>query len=213
PQQLSCSAVALGGEPGALLLEFREVEQRRRADRERRLLDSAKATRELVRNLAHEIRNPLGGLRGAAQLLERELPTPELREFTRIIISEADRLTALTEGLLGPVPHRSVGASTAVFAALGLLGSLGWAGRRHSVQGWIYRFGPIVAAVALLAYTGAGGERTDVGAHIWGFAAGLGAGWLAAFIPRAVLQRAVVQAFAGLAAVGALVAAWLLALA
>lgn len=114
--------------------------------------------------------------------------------------------------ILGP-GHRAIGASTAVFAALGLLGSLGWAGRRHSVRGWIYRFGPIVAAVALLAYTGAGGERTDVGAHIWGFAAGLGAGWLAAFIPRAVLQRAVVQALAGLAALGALAVAWLLALA
>lgn len=114
--------------------------------------------------------------------------------------------------ILGP-GHRAIGASTAVFAALGLLGSLGWAGRRRSVQGWIYRFGPIVAAVALLAYTGAGGERTDIGAHIWGFAAGLGAGWLAALIPRAVLLRATVQGVAGLAAVGALATAWVLALA
>lgn len=114
--------------------------------------------------------------------------------------------------ILGP-GHRAIGASTAVFAALGLLGSLGWAGRRHSVQGWIYRFGPIVAAVALLAYTGAGGERTDVGAHIWGFAAGLGAGWLAAFIPRGLLLHVAVQGIAALAAVGALTAAWLLALA
>lgn len=114
--------------------------------------------------------------------------------------------------ILGP-GHRAIGASTAVFAALGLLGSLGWAGRRRSVQGWIYRFGPIVAAVALLAYTGAGGERTDVGAHIWGFAAGLGAGWLAAFLPRAVLLRTAVQGLAGLTAVAALAAAWLLALA
>ncbi len=114
--------------------------------------------------------------------------------------------------ILGP-GHRAIGASTAVFAALGLLGSLGWAGRRRSVQGWIYRFGPIVAAVALLAYTGAGGERTDIGAHIWGFAAGLAAGWLAAFIPRSVLLRAAVQGLAGLTAVAALAAAWLLALA
>lgn len=114
--------------------------------------------------------------------------------------------------ILGP-GHRAIGASTAVFAALGLLGSLGWAGRRRSVQGWIYRFGPIVAAVALLAYTGAGGERTDIGAHIWGFAVGLGAGWLAAFIPRSVLLRAAVQGLAGLTAVAALAAAWLLALA
>jgi len=114
--------------------------------------------------------------------------------------------------ILGP-GHRAIGASTAVFAALGLLGSLGWAGRRRSVQGWIYRLAPIIAAVALLAYTGAGGERTDIGAHIWGFAAGLGAGWLAAFIPRSVLLQNAVQAVAGLAAIGALAAAWLLALA
>lgn len=113
--------------------------------------------------------------------------------------------------VLGP-GHRAIGASTAVFAALGLLGSLGWAGRRRSVQGRLYRFGPIVAALALLAFTGSGGERTDVGAHLWGFAAGLGAGWLAAFIPRAVLLRAAVQGAAGLLAVGALAAAWVLAL-
>jgi len=105
PQQLSCSAVALGGEPGTLLLEFREVEQRRRADRERRLLDSAKATRELVRNLAHEIRNPLGGIRGAAQLLDSELAAPALREYTRVIVKEADRLQVLVDRLLAP--HRS----------------------------------------------------------------------------------------------------------
>jgi rhomboid protease GluP len=114
--------------------------------------------------------------------------------------------------ILGP-GHRAIGASTAVFAALGLLGSLGWAGRRRSVQGWIYRLGPIIAAVALLAYTGAGGERTDIGAHLWGFAVGLGAGWAAAFIPRAVLLRRVVQCLAGVAAVAALAVAWLLALA
>jgi rhomboid protease GluP len=108
--------------------------------------------------------------------------------------------------------HRAIGASTAVFAALGLLGSLGWAGRRHSVQGWIYRWGPVIGAVALLAYTGAGGERTDIGAHIWGFVAGLGAGVLAARLPAEVLKRPVVQRVAGLTAAGALVTAWLLAL-
>lgn len=105
PQQLSMSAVTLDGEPGTLLIEFREVEQRRRADRERRLLDSAKATRELVRNLAHEIRNPLGGIRGAAQLLESELTAPALREYTRVIVKEADRLQVLVDRLLAP--HRS----------------------------------------------------------------------------------------------------------
>ena len=60
------------------------------------------ASRRVIYQLAHEIRNPLGGLRGAAQLLERQLSTEELREYTRIIIGEADRLAALTDSLLGP---------------------------------------------------------------------------------------------------------------
>jgi rhomboid protease GluP len=108
--------------------------------------------------------------------------------------------------------HRAIGASTAVFAALGLLGSLGWAGRRRSVQGRIYRWGPIIAAVALLAYTGAGGERTDIGAHIWGFVAGLAAGLLAARIPRPFLLEARVQGLAGAAVIGGVAMAWWMAL-
>jgi rhomboid protease GluP len=114
--------------------------------------------------------------------------------------------------VLGP-DHRAIGASTAVFAALGLLGSLGWAGRRGSAQGKIYRWGPVIAAVALLAYTGAGGERTDIGAHIWGFAAGLAAGRAAAAIPRNVLAAKVIQGIAGATAAAALIGAWVLALA
>jgi len=61
-----------------------------------------RANRELIRNLAHEIKNPLGGLRGSAQLLERELDRPSLREYTRVIIKEADRLQALMDRLLTP---------------------------------------------------------------------------------------------------------------
>jgi rhomboid protease GluP len=114
--------------------------------------------------------------------------------------------------ILGP-GHRAIGASTAVFAALGLLGSLGWAGRRGSAQGKIFRWGPVIAAVALLAYTGAGGERTDIGAHIWGFAAGLGTGWLAAAISPRLLANKVLQGIAGTAAALALAGAWVLALA
>ncbi len=105
PQQLSTTAVALDGDPGVLLIEFRELDQRWRADREQRLLDSAQANRELVRNLAHEIKNPLGGIRGAAQLLESELPAPGLREYTQVIVKEADRLQVLVDRLLAP--HRS----------------------------------------------------------------------------------------------------------
>ena len=105
PQHLAVSAVALQGDPGVLLLEFRELDQRWRADREQRLLESAQANRELVRNLAHEIKNPLGGIRGAAQLLESELESPAMREYTRVIVKEADRLQVLVDRLLAP--HRS----------------------------------------------------------------------------------------------------------
>jgi two-component system nitrogen regulation sensor histidine kinase GlnL len=63
------------------------------------------SSRELLRNLAHEIKNPLGGLRGSAQLLERELERPELREYTQVIIQESDRLQALMDRMLAP--HRA----------------------------------------------------------------------------------------------------------
>jgi hypothetical protein len=107
--------------------------------------------------------------------------------------------------------HRSIGASTAVFAALGLLAAWVRAGRR-SGPGWVYRWGPVVAAVALLAYTGAGDENTDVGAHLWGFAAGLVAGAVAAFLPRQWLGSRRVQAAAGATALAVLAAGWLKAL-
>lgn len=71
-------------------------------DREQALLAQRSASRRIIRQLAHEVRNPLGGLRGAAQLLERQLADDELREYTEIIIAEADRLVALTDNLLGP---------------------------------------------------------------------------------------------------------------
>ena len=89
--------------PG-LMLEWRPIEQRIRAEREEQQLTQHLANRELIRNLAHEIRNPLGGLRGSAQLLERELDRPELKEYTQVIIKEADRLQALMDRLL--TPHR-----------------------------------------------------------------------------------------------------------
>lgn len=85
-----------------LLLEMRQVDWRLRISREEHILAQHHTTRALVRNLAHEIKNPLGGLRGAAQLLERELPDPALREYTGIIIGEADRLRNLVDRMLGP---------------------------------------------------------------------------------------------------------------
>ena len=86
-----------------LVIELIDATQRHQIDRENALITQHGASRRMISQLAHEIRNPLGGLRGAAQLLERELPGKELREFTRIIIGEADRLDALMDSLLGPV--------------------------------------------------------------------------------------------------------------
>jgi two-component system, NtrC family, nitrogen regulation sensor histidine kinase GlnL len=91
-------------QPELLLLEIIEIEQQTRLDREERAHGLAQANKELVRNLAHEIKNPLGGIRGAAQLLAMELASRELTEYTEIIIHEADRLQALVDRLLGP--HR-----------------------------------------------------------------------------------------------------------
>lgn len=91
-------------EPGRreLLVEMTQVDRQLRITREEGLLAQTATTRVLVRGLAHEINNPLGGLRGAAQLLERELPNEALKEYTRIIISEADRLQNLVNRMLGP---------------------------------------------------------------------------------------------------------------
>ncbi len=85
-----------------LLLELADTTQRQRISRENDLLARLDSSRLMVRQLAHEIKNPLGGLRGAAQLLERELPAPQLREYTRVIIGEADRLTALVDSMARP---------------------------------------------------------------------------------------------------------------
>jgi len=87
-----------------ILVEMIEIEQQTRQDREERALGQAQVTKELIRNLAHEIKNPLGGIRGAAQLLAMDLPSPELIEYTQVIIHEADRLQTLVDRLLAP--HR-----------------------------------------------------------------------------------------------------------
>jgi two-component system nitrogen regulation sensor histidine kinase GlnL len=90
--------------PDRVMVEMIEIEQQIRLDREERTHGLAQANKELVRNLAHEIKNPLGGIRGAAQLLSMEVTSRELTEYTRIIIQEADRLQALVDRLLAP--HR-----------------------------------------------------------------------------------------------------------
>jgi two-component system nitrogen regulation sensor histidine kinase GlnL len=85
-----------------LLLELVDARQRQRISRNTELLSRVDGSRLMVRQLAHEIKNPLGGLRGAAQLLDRELHDGGLKEYTTIIINEADRLRALVDTMLGP---------------------------------------------------------------------------------------------------------------
>jgi two-component system nitrogen regulation sensor histidine kinase GlnL len=101
---LSCTASPVDADEGGVILEFRHIDQQIRMAREQRLNEQQQANRELIRNLAHEIKNPLGGIRGAAQLLERELDRPPLIEYTQVIIGEADRLQSLVNRLL--TPHR-----------------------------------------------------------------------------------------------------------
>ncbi len=101
---VTVSALGLGDTgPNALLLELNEVDRLRRLAEEEGLLGRHQVQRAVIRGLAHEIKNPLGGLRGAAQLLERKLPEAA-REYTRGIIREADRLQALVDRIAGP--HR-----------------------------------------------------------------------------------------------------------
>ncbi len=105
PLPLSCTLTRIDVPHAPLLAELRPIEQQLRLAREERAIGEQQASRELIRNLAHEIKNPLGGLRGSAQLLERELDRPELREYTQVIVKEADRLQSLVDRLL--TPHRA----------------------------------------------------------------------------------------------------------
>ncbi|MEO8537843.1 MAG: nitrogen regulation protein NR(II) [Betaproteobacteria bacterium] len=102
---LTCTVSSIDSDGAVLLLEFRHIDQQLKIAREERLQEQQQANRELIRSLAHEIKNPLGGIRGAAQLLERELDRPQLVEYTQVIIGEADRLRALVNRLLAP--HRA----------------------------------------------------------------------------------------------------------
>src|SRR5450631_3392496 len=101
---LSCTVSVVDTPLATLLLEFRHIDQQLKIAREERLMEQQQANRDLIRSLAHEIKNPLGGIRGAAQLLEHELDRPPLIEYTQVIIGEADRLQTLVDRLL--TPHR-----------------------------------------------------------------------------------------------------------
>ena len=102
---LDCTVTPVEVAGARLLLEFRPMDAQLKVAREEQLAHQQQANRELVRNLAHEIKNPLGGIRGAAQLLEMELQNPELTEYTEVIVHEADRLQALVDRLLAPHRH------------------------------------------------------------------------------------------------------------
>jgi two-component system nitrogen regulation sensor histidine kinase GlnL len=113
PMPLSCTVTRIDAFGAALLAELRPIGEQLRIEREARIESEQNAYRELIRNLAHEIKNPLGGLRGSAQLLEGELEQSalgrsrihELREYTQVIIKEADRLQSLMDRML--TPHRA----------------------------------------------------------------------------------------------------------
>lgn len=116
----------------------------------------------------------------------------------------------LLNACVQPATHSSVGASTAVFATLGLLAAYAWRRRRGAGERWAYRWAPLVAGVILLGITGAGGERTDVLAHLTGFATGALAGVAHAAVR--VPRGRVAQCVAGLGALTVLMLAWALAL-
>lgn len=102
-----------GEAPWSLLVELQPLDRHLAIAREEALLSQQATWRQLTRALAHEVKNPLGGLRGAAQLLERELPDPALAEYTRVIIREADRLRDLVDALLGPARREARSAHNA----------------------------------------------------------------------------------------------------
>jgi len=113
--------------------------------------------------------------------------------------------------LLLEASHRAIGASTAVFAALGLVAGFVWRGKLMAQDRWPYRIGPLVGGFALLMFTGTGGERTDIGAHLMGFLFGLGAGMLLSTV-RDRLDSARLQWVTGLGALLLISGAWALAI-
>jgi len=99
---VDCRVSPLETEDTVLLVEMTDVTRRSKISRENALLIQHGAGRQMIRQLAHEIKNPLGGIRGAAQLLEKQLDDEALSEYTDVIINETDRLASLVDTLLGP---------------------------------------------------------------------------------------------------------------
>lgn len=107
-----------------VLVELLPLEQQTRQEREERILDQAQAHKEQIRNLAHEIKNPLGGIRGAAQLLQTDVKSQELFDYTEVIIQEVDRLQTLVDRLLAPNRRTQVVSDVNIHEVCDLVRSL-----------------------------------------------------------------------------------------
>jgi rhomboid protease GluP len=129
-----------------------------------------------------------------------------------LLIVTGGALANLLEGLLGPSDYLSVGASTAIFTALGLLCAHTWRTRAQWRQHWARRFGPIIAGVILLGFLGSGGENTDLVAHALGFTVGVTFGVLVALPRVSVALAHIPEWLSGLLALCSIVLAWGLAL-
>ena len=126
-------------------------------------------------------------------------------------IVTAGAMGNLLNTLLLTTEHRSIGASTAVFAALGIVAGYVWRAKLFSQERWVFRNGPIVGGLALLMYTGTGDENTDIGAHFFGFVCGFGAGVLLTLAKDRILDTRW-QLISGIAAILIIFAAWCIAL-
>lgn len=131
--------------------------------------------------------------------------------LTWLCVVIASGLANTLNTLLLASSHRSLGASTAVFATLGLIAGFVWRAKLMAQDRWAYRLGPIIGGIALLAYTGTGDENTDIGAHLAGFVCGFGLGMLLTLLPKIPSARRF-QLLCGTAAITILAASWIVAL-
>ena len=129
-----------------------------------------------------------------------------------LAIVVAGALGNLINAMVRAPDHASIGASTAVFAALGLLVAHALRPRKAVQEKLLRRWRPMIGGIVLLAYTGLGGDRTDVVAHLAGFVAGLLTGWVGCSIPTSWLVHSKVQQLAGFAAIASVCCAWIVGL-
>jgi membrane associated rhomboid family serine protease len=131
--------------------------------------------------------------------------------LTWLCVVIASGLANTLNTLLLASSHKAIGASTAVFATLGLIAGFVWRAKLMAQDRWAYRLGPIVGGIALLAYTGTGGPNTDIGAHLAGFVCGFGAGMLLTLMPEIPSSRRF-QLVCGVSAIAILAYSWAAAL-